>query len=271
MINNGTYISTALPTAGGQGSNTITLNQITGGVYTPPSVFNQLNAFAIPPPPVTIINGSYLFPDSDTNFGYLSVPFDPDFCFDTGDFTIEWFQYLQTNTLDRVTIFSNGNRANGGTVIRLDIEHNDANSMRLVLIVIQEPLFVGIVQNTDLFNTWVHFAVVSNGGYINIYKNGSPLNANVAQINNITPTYGSLYIGSNTGPSQLQGFAGNLSNFRIVKGVAVYKSNFTKPTTQLIPIPGTVLLLVNNAIIDSSGTNKIVTNVNVTYSNMSPF
>jgi hypothetical protein len=50
---------------------------------------------------------------------------------------------------------------------------------------------------------------------------------------------------------------GYLSNVRVVKGVAVYTSNFTPSTTPLTPISGTSLLLntVSGSLFTDSSTN----------------
>jgi hypothetical protein len=272
MINNGTYLNRALPTAGGQGSNTVTLSQITGGVYTPPSVFNQLNAFAILPPPANSVIGSYFFPNSSTNYGFLSVPIDSDFNLGTGDFTIEWFQYINTDTISPIVIFSDGIKQNSLSSLKFYIvkEQNDPTNMSVILSSSDELLFVASVQTVDILNSWVHFAVVAFSGYINVYKNGVPMGSPVQQVIDSTPISGNLYIGSSNG--QAEQFTGNISNFRIVKGTAVYRTNFTIPTASLTAIPGTVLLLaINNAFVDVSGLNKMITNINVTYSNLSPF
>lgn len=71
-------------------------------------------------------------------------------------------------------------------------------------------------------------------------------------------------------------FQGNVSNFRAVKGSAVYTAPFTPPTAQLTAVTGTQLLLntTNDAdfLKDSSTNNFTVTNVGgVTSSALNPF
>jgi hypothetical protein len=93
------------------------------------------------------------------------------------------------------------------------------------------------------------------------------------------------------GPIQISGpgtsygfFAGNISNFRIVKGVAVYTGNFTVPTssltatqssgTNISAITGTqtsLLCCQSATIVDNSAAARTITNTAVTVSDVAPF
>lgn len=89
-------------------------------------------------------------------------------------------------------------------------------------------------------NTWTHLALVRQSGMMKLYINGTQSGSSVSdsldyygQATQIGAT-GSLY-------------SGFISNYRIVKGTAVYTSTFTPPTSPLTAITNTTLLL--------SGTN----------------
>lgn len=271
MINNGTYISTALPTIGGGGSNSTTLSQATGAIYTSPSEFNQIKAFEFQPPPVVLSFGSYFFTDSMTNYGSIMIPVDPDFSFGTGDFTIEWFQNLQLNN-GHVKVFTY-EIGPEGTLISLSINIASADSVSIQITLAGTTSFVATIPNTEILDTWVHFAIVRNAGYVNIYKNGVPICPPNHLPDDFTENSGNLYIGSNTSPEEQ--FTGNITSFRIVKGTAVYKLNFTPPTTALISIPGTVFLLAPNSVkqdvSDLSNRKKVINSEYVTYSDPTPF
>ena len=116
-------------------------------------------------------------------------------------------------------------------------------------------------------NVWSHVAAVRSGTTVTLYLNGvlvatatsskdedySGLDFKVATAyaHQLSPPIG------NPGLS----FQGYISNLRIVKGTAVYTSNFTPPTAPLTAITNTQLLLncTNAGIIDNSGKNDIET------------
>ena len=87
---------------------------------------------------------------------------------------------------------------------------------------------------------WHHVALVKNNTNATLYVNG---------VNKGSMTYGS--IGSNNSILSIGGrsnqggqyFTGKMAGVRIVKGTAVYTSNFIPPTTLLTAISGTKLLL----------------------------
>ena len=58
-------------------------------------------------------------------------------------------------------------------------------------------------------------------------------------------------------------FKGNISNFHVVKGTALYTSNFTTPSTPFTPVANSVLLLSATssatAFTDSSSKAKVST------------
>ena len=265
MINQGTYESASRITVGSGGSNIVPLSQAIGSVFVTPTEFNAINGFFYQPPPIVALNyGSLLFQKSSVNFGYLTVPNSPDFSMGTGDFTIEWFQNLQNpNSYPR--IFSLGSNSDAATMA-VSIEDGI-----FYLWINSTPMF-GIAVN--VYNAWHHFAVVRRNGSINVYLNGVPIGAPLTNNSNMVDVIHNLTIGNESDPTYEASFTGYLTNFRIVKGEAVYLTNFTPPTSQLLAITGTVLLIVAAGQYpsrDMSGTNKVVTPYLVTWSMNSPF
>lgn len=174
---------------------------------------------------------SYLF---DGTPEYLSYPASDNWAFGTGDFTIEWFQY-QTDSSSFPRIFSIGSYPS--TSIGCSIEGGNFYAW------FPDGYSPGSAEPYK--NTWVHFAIVRMSGMLYVYKNGILLES-TPNSNNIINSGLPLYIGIEAGgidPPQTQ-FGGYLTNFRIVKGTAVYTGNFTVPTSALTNIPGTVLLIV---------------------------
>ena len=111
-------------------------------------------------------------------------------------------------------------------------------------------------------NTWNHVAYVRNGTSFTSYLNG------VVQGTSTLPSDASVNTGSATYPSAIGAFPNNtrhfsgfISNFRFVKGTAVYTSAFTPPTAPLTAISGTSLLLnfTNAGMYDATTKNNLVT------------
>jgi hypothetical protein len=93
---------------------------------------------------------------------------------------------------------------------------------------------------TQSLNTWYHIAVVRNGTTnFTVYLNGTSIGT--FNKTGLTSTQLKLGLKSLTGSNEY--FNGYISNFRYVKGTAVYTSDFTVPTAPLTAITNTQLLL----------------------------
>ena len=216
------------------------------------------------PTPTKLNGGSLFLVPGDPD--WLSVTGSTSFAVGTGDFTVEWFQYQNNNgnenylfsygTTDNfaVSVASGGNRLNcymGGS--RID-----------------NPSI------TNATNTWFHVAITRSAGTYNAYFNGTRVTT-LSNTTNITDTTSIFYIGTKDGVNPTgDNFPGNITNFRFVKGTAVYTAaTLTVPTSPLISIPGTELLLAvktaGTLANDTSGTNKAVTNNGATFSALTPF
>lgn len=164
---------------------------------------------------------SYQFVSNINSF--ISIPGSSDWAVGTGDYTIEWFQY-QTSTSSFPRPFAIGTYPS--TVIGVSIEGGTFyywanNSFRY-------SNSAGTV-----LNTWVHFAVVRQNNVTKIYRNGTLLGSQITDNNNITNTSTALTIGNETTKSTGAAFVGRITNFRWVKGLAVYTGNFSPPTSAL--------------------------------------
>lgn len=170
------------------------------------------------------------------NSGYLTISSASAFGMGTGDFTIEMFVYpteitavgglINLGTYDNGLLWRQGNNvdqiyvtADGGTVT--GNQNWDATT--------NAPL-----------NTWTHIAMVRSSGTIKVYANGVAV-LTFASSENLGVSK-DVMIGAcahNTG----EVFYGYIDDLRIVKGVAIYTSNFTPPSSSLTAVSGTVLLL----------------------------
>ena len=113
---------------------------------------------------------------------------------------------------------------------------------------------------------WWHFAYVRASGTITIYLNGTAVTtqSTTVDFNDTTLTVGGYY-------STNYLWNGLMSNFRVVKGTAVYTSNFTPPTSALTSVSGTILLNCQNSNIQTSTTGSNMTaQGNAVASNTSP-
>jgi hypothetical protein len=122
-------------------------------------------------------------------------------------------------------------------------------------------------------NTWTHIALVRNGSVFTSYVNGvadlTASNSSALMTNTSAVSIGASVIdGSNA-------LIGNFTNVRVVKGTAVYTSNFTPSIVPLTAISGTSLLMnaVSGSLYTDSSTNtftptKVGTN---SWNQLSPF
>jgi hypothetical protein len=112
------------------------------------------------------------------------------------------------------------------------------------------------------YNCWNHFAVVLVGTTFTAYLNGTAINT--ATLTFTIPTTISnptLWIGGQADPGARLWFSGYITGFRLVKGTAVYTSNFTPSTAPLTAITNTSILanFSNAGIYDASGQNNLTT------------
>ena len=116
-------------------------------------------------------------------------------------------------------------------------------------------------------NQWYHLACVKNGSTVNIYVDGTSIGSWSDSYNYTGQT---LALGGYYATGYLMN--GNISNFRIVKGSAVYTSNFTVPTAPLGNVSGTVLLCCNGGSVTSATVGPTITiNGNPVISSDHPF
>ena len=113
-------------------------------------------------------------------------------------------------------------------------------------------------------DTWNHIAISRSGTTLKVFVNGKVTNT-VTNSQDATQN-GPLFIGTfhdQAASSSDWGFSGKVSNFRIVKGTAVYTTSFRPPTEPLTNITNTKLLFANN----SSVTGYTVANADINSSN----
>jgi hypothetical protein len=177
----------------------------------------------------------------------------------SGDFTVEFWAYtltagddafFDTRTVDRNPTGLTFTAINSTTVRIYD------STVRLT------------VTGISYLNQWVHFAVERSSGTITIYVNGTS-GGSVANTTNYSDT--AFKIGDSPFYGDTDAY---ISNFRLVKGSAVYGGNFTPSTAPLTAISGTALLTLQSPepFTDNSGNSLAITQVgNVKAKNFGPF
>jgi hypothetical protein len=220
----------------------------------------------VPPSNPTGIGGSIRF--NGTAAVNLSIPNDIDFRMGTGDFTIEWFQYMTAGGGSAERIFSIGTYASAS--IAVSFEGSDASRIFYAWISSANNIASG-----NYLNQWIHFAICRSGTSLRVFQNGTQIGTTLSNSTNFADATNTLRIGNETTTSTVAAYSGHITNFRWVKGSALYTSNFTRPTAPLTAVSGTKLLLLastsGTATTDSSGLGKSVTNNGTTWSALNPF
>ena len=157
------------------------------------------------------------------------------------DFTIEYWANITTNTNYQVAV----GRGTGCITIQ---HSSDANGM--VRLVRYGSALIASGGNV-IAGAWNHFAIVRSGSTVTGYLNGVAVCSGTDST--ATATGSALSIGQLGGGTGY--FTGSISNVRIVKGTAVYTSNFTPSTTPLTAITNTQLLTCQNATFVDNSTN----------------
>ena len=120
-------------------------------------------------------------------------------------------------------------------------------------------------------NTWNHVAFVRSGTACTAYLNGTSIITGTVS-GALASSSQNLAIGTFANDGT-EAFNGYISNFRVVKGTAVYTANFTPSTTPLTAISGTSLLTCqsNRFVDNSSNAFAITRNGDVSVQAFSPF
>jgi len=180
-------------------------------------------------------------PHTLNNFSRLYIADSSDFNYGSGDFTLEcWINPTQYNTVTLVHAHTSG--SNEGPC-NLFMEYgmlylySSSNGSSF------DVVSGGYIGTPDI-NNWSHVAVSRSGNTIRCFMNGKCNHTTTSSATLMDPS-GSFQIGYRNDASYFKGF---ICDFRVVKGTAVYKQEFTPPTSPLGVIPNTVLLCCQNKL-----------------------
>ena len=202
---------------------------------------------------------------------YLEVPNNAVFDLGTGDCTIEAWVYTN-NLASAQAVFSTFPAS--GTITGYSLIIGTSGFLNLDSYVTGTNQVVVANSNAISVGSWFHVAYTRSSSTNRLFVNGVLC---TTSSNTLTQA---LNTGGNTAKVGYQGYAGFLfpfngyiSSARVVKGTAVYTSNFTPPTAPLTNITNTSLLTCqgNRFIDNSSNAFAITRNGDVSVQAFSPF
>ena len=224
-------------------TNTISGSSILSNFYSNSSIESS-NTFNV-----------YTFNGTSSGIGIYNTT---NYVFGSGDFTIEfWMNASSIGQTTYATIMDGTTNGSGTTIaLNTNIGNNPLLRGRIHFDAQRgsTPNMVSSTVVTD--NTWHHVACVKSGSNGYLFIDGVLENTTTSWASVTGATLSDGRIGrSRYGSSGLAGdntYTGKLAQIRILKGTALYTSNFAPPLTGVTKIANTQLLIVTNTVIDTS-------------------
>jgi len=167
----------------------------------------------------------------DGNGDSLKVPDSSDLAFGTGEFTVEMWFYADTVSGNDVLYDSRaatGNPTDGFSIVR------NGNQLRTYTSGAYQITPSSFTVSTS---TWYHLAVTRESSTQKMYIDGVEVGSATVSNNFSQPK---AMIGSDVNGNE--SWDGFISNVRLIKGTALYTSEFTVPTAPLTNVTNTKLL-----------------------------
>ena len=184
----------------------------------------------------------------DGSGDYLSIASSADFALGTGDFTVEFFVY-HAALPSATTYFDYRNTSNQATLYLWQAGATGAFNLRIdgVNHAFTPPSMLG---------RWAHIAISRSSSTTKLFVDGTQFlsfSDSTNYVQGTTFTISKFYNGN-------ENVNGAISQFRWIKGTAVYTSAFTTPTSKLTAITNTKLLTCqSNRFVDNSASAHTVT------------
>jgi hypothetical protein len=183
----------------------------------------------------------------DGSGDYLSIADNAAFVVGSGNFTIEAWIFPTQVAAAESPIFK---LHSADSIIEL---RQNTNKLDCFLAEISTSVTTSTGTIAIVSNTWNHVAFVRNGTTTYTFVNGVLDQTKTAQTQNLTTLATTKRIAANQLTNAF--FTGHISNFRFVKGTALYTANFTPPTTPLTAIANTSLLTCQSPSLIDNGPN----------------
>ena len=191
--------------------------------------------------------------DFDGTGDYLTVPNSSDFSFGTGDFTIEMWVYFDALAVSGPGLFQLSGSAGPSNVNYMTVRGQSFDQTGWDIIIkgntSTSPETWQINQSGEISTgDWYHVALERKSSKTSLYVNGTALSM---KLNNSgtayteiadTTDYDFTYLNISGYYDTSFLLNGKISNFRVVKGTAVYGGNFQRPRAELTNITNTKLL-----------------------------
>ena len=179
---------------------------------------------------------------------YLSIANNAAFNLGTGSFTVECWFYATANVSSQRCLITNYSGPSAGWAIQITSGVIGANLYGDGFAISGGSLAI---------NTWYHAALSGAQGSIKLFLNGVQVGSTYTGAVSMN-TSAAVTIGNIVNTAHMAGY---ISNARVVKGTALYTSNFTPSTSPLTAIANTSLLTCKSAtIVDASSNNFTITN-----------
>ena len=198
--------------------------------------------------------------DFDGTGDYLSLASSSDFDFGTDDYTIECWIYLDAAAYNG--LWTAGGSYNSGVSLVVD-----SNGKFWLY---DGAYLIESANNAVSTGQWYHVAVSRSSNTVKLFANG----AEIGSATQGSIPQGAFYVGAEvaSGGSASE-INGKISDFRVVKGTAVYTSDFQPPSVPLTNITNTKLLCCNSSTTTGSTVTPgtITANGDPTSSNDNPY
>ena len=198
----------------------------------------------------------------------LTIPNDATLYFGSGDYTVETWVY-NTDTGNDIKWIAGIWHYTTPAAQAWALYHQNGQYRFIV-----DPADTVVTIGTSGLHTneWTHLAVTKSGNVFRMFINGVQESTTTLS-HTMQNGSGAVDIGAvGSSPANTR-FGGYISNFRVVKGTAVYTSNFTPPDEPLTAITNTTLLACHLPYIADGSTNAhaITVTGNVSTKPFSPY
>ncbi|NBO98577.1 MAG: LamG domain-containing protein [Proteobacteria bacterium] len=210
-------------------------------------LFNEdLGGGTYDPPSLRLDGSSYL----------ISQPTSNEYVLGTEDFTVEFWFYIDSRIRLYPTILSNSPVSWSNGAISFCVQHNSfPNDISIHFNENGSANEISSNTNSLTENVWHHAAFVREAGTVSVYLDGI-LRGSGSMNGSMDLSFGDgMRIGGGSWGGIDSCFNGWLEDLRIIKGKALYTSNFILPTVKLEPIDGFAPVIVGNAGFVSNATN----------------